>query len=269
MRPRVFISCPLALLLSCSFAGAARAAWVHDLDPFLIQFPKSFPIAGIRWYGLSYLAGFVIAWLLIRRVLRVGTQPEATLDATGTRRLEPQRAADLVINLAIGIVVGGRLGYVLFYRPELFVEFTSSPPFWGALAINKGGMASHGGMVGGTLAVYYFAWRHKVRPLFLGDLFGFGAPLVLFIGRIANLINAELYGLAVVGVLSSVVAAFYYLRIVKLMYFDDAAEALDRNIGGEMKGVLAVCCAVILLFVLIPGPIAQPATAAAAALFGG
>ncbi|MCB9929430.1 MAG: NADH-quinone oxidoreductase subunit NuoN [Alphaproteobacteria bacterium] len=114
-------------------------------------------------------------------------------------------------------------------------------------------------MMAAAMAAFMFSMA-GVPPLagFWGKLYVFQAA-----------VGAQLYVLAVVGVLTSVVSCFYYIRIVKLMYFDDAAEALDRNIGSEMKAVLAVCSIVILLFILVPGPIAQPATAAAAALFGG
>lgn len=157
------------------------AAWLHTIDPYAVKLWEGGPI---RWYGLSYLLGFVIAYLLVRRVLRVGAN--VTLD--------PKRTADFIVSVAIGVVVGGRLGYVLFYQPQLFVEFTDTLPFWSALAINKGGMASHGGMLGGMVACLYFAWRHQQPVMFLFDLLAFGAPLGLFFGRIANFINGELYG---------------------------------------------------------------------------
>lgn len=157
------------------------AAWLHNIDPYAVKLWEGGPI---RWYGLSYLLGFVIAYGLVKRVLRVGQN--VTLDH--------KRAADFIICVAIGIVVGGRLGYVLFYQPALFIEFTADLPFWSALAINKGGMASHGGMLGGLLACLYFAWRHQQPVMFLYDLFAFGAPLGLFFGRVANFINGELYG---------------------------------------------------------------------------
>lgn len=165
--------------------------WLHNLDPFAIEVPWM-PGGGIRWYGLSYLAGFFVGYLLIRRVLTVGVSP-----------LKPAQAADLVVTLAISIVVGGRLGYVIFYSPSLFTEVHyvemlgfKDVPMWGALMINKGGMASHGGMIGGMFGCLYFAWRHKVRPMHLFDLMAFGGPLGLFMGRIANFINGELFGRA-------------------------------------------------------------------------
>ena len=163
--------------------------WLHNLDPFAIELPGfvgDMLNGGIRWYGLSYLAGFVIGYLLIRRVLTVGVSP-----------LKPHQAADLVVTVAIGIVLGGRLGYVLFYRPELFTEFTPDHfPWWGVLKINQGGMASHGGMIGGIVGCAYFAWRQKAPFAHLIDLIAFGAPLGLLMGRIANFINGELFGRA-------------------------------------------------------------------------
>jgi phosphatidylglycerol---prolipoprotein diacylglyceryl transferase len=155
------------------------ATWLHNLSPILIDIG---PVP-IRWYGLSYLAGFFVAYLLVKRVCRVGVST-----------LQPQHTTDLVVAVAIGIILGGRLGYVLLYQPSLIGEFTKSAPFWGVLAINKGGMASHGGMIGGMLGCLYFARRHKHDALHLIDLLAFGAPLGVFFGRVANFINGELLG---------------------------------------------------------------------------
>ena len=155
-------------------------AWLHNIDPYAIELWEGGPI---RWYGLSYLLGFLIAYLLVRRVARVGASA-----------LTVQRVGDLIVALAIGIVVGGRLGYVFFYRPELLWTFSSDVPWWGVLAINDGGMASHGGMIGGVVAALWFARRFGYDRLFILDLFAFGAPLGLFFGRIANFINGELIG---------------------------------------------------------------------------
>jgi len=158
------------------------AAWLHTIDPYAVQLWEGGPI---RWYGLSYLAGFLIAFLLVRRVARVGVSP-----------LNPSRAGDLIITFAISIVLGGRLGYVLFYKPYLLAEVSGSLPFWGALDIAGGGMSSHGGMIGGLIGAWWFSFRHKQPTLHTFDLLAFAAPLGLFCGRVANFVNGELIGRA-------------------------------------------------------------------------
>ena len=159
---------------------ATLAAWLHTIDPYAIQLWEGGPI---RWYGLSYLVGFVLAFVLIKRVAGVGV---STLPAA--------KASDLVVSLAIGIVVGGRLGYVLFYKPHLFVEFTGTLPYWGVLDMMGGGMASHGGMIGGLIATGWFAKRNQQPLLHTADLMAFAAPLGLLCGRLANFVNGELIG---------------------------------------------------------------------------
>ena len=156
--------------------------YLHNLDPFAIRF---FGDVGVRWYGIAYVAGFVVAFLLIRRVLRNGASP-----------LVAGAAADLVAVLALGAVLGGRLGYIAFYQPSLLWTFSDDLPFWNALAINRGGMASHGGMIGVVVAALVFARRRRVPFLHVVDLAAFSAPIGLFFGRLANFVNGELYGRA-------------------------------------------------------------------------
>jgi len=155
-------------------------AFVHDLNPFLIRFSESF---GIRWYGLSYLLGFYlgyrfILWLANRRLTA----------------LAPEQVSDFVFTVALGTILGGRLGYCLFYSPSMFTSFSSTPPFWGVLAINQGGMASHGGIVGIILACIWFARSRGLPILQLLDLNTIGGTLGIFFGRIANFVNSELVG---------------------------------------------------------------------------
>ncbi|XAL98070.1 prolipoprotein diacylglyceryl transferase [Phycisphaeraceae bacterium D3-23] len=157
-------------------------AWLHNLDPFALRLDW-FPGGGLRWYGLSYLAGFALGYFLVRRIVTAGVSP-----------LKPAQVADFVVTLAIGIVVGGRLGYVLFYQPSLLWQFTSDVPFWGVFATMQGGMASHGGIVGGMLGCVFFAWRQRIPLLHAFDLMAFGGPIGLFFGRVANFVNGELYG---------------------------------------------------------------------------
>jgi len=163
------------------------AAYLHRLNPFAWEFAEG---VGIRWYGLSYVAGFVLAWWIIRSLARRGRSP-----------LAPEQAGDLIVAVAIGTVVGGRLGYCLLYQPSLLVGFSSSPPFWSALAIHQGGMASHGGITGLILACFWYAKRHTIGSLRWGeatlhlmDLTAITSCLGLCFGRMANFINGELYG---------------------------------------------------------------------------
>jgi len=155
-------------------------AWLHTIDPFVFDRHLLIPI---RWYGLSYLLGFLIGYLMIRLVTARGRSP-----------LKTEQAGDLVVTLAIAGVIGGRLGYVVFYKRSLLTEFTGELPFWGAAAINDGGMSIHGGIIGAIAGCLLYAWRQRMNPLFLGDLLAFGAPPGLALGRIANFINGELVG---------------------------------------------------------------------------
>jgi phosphatidylglycerol---prolipoprotein diacylglyceryl transferase len=145
----------------------------------------------VRWYGLSYVAGLLIAWLILRWFAKSG------------RSLMPlQAVGDLVFYAIIGVMVGGRVGYALFYQPALLYTFTGSFPFWDLLAINKGGMASHGGMLGVLIAVWLFARRQNVSALHVMDVGALAATPGLFLGRIANFINGELWGKPVADQLS-------------------------------------------------------------------
>lgn len=135
------------------------------------------PVA-IRWYALSYIAGILIGWLILRRI----TRPQH--DPVGQQPLESLLNAGI-----IGIILGGRLAYVLFYN----LTYYASHPME-ALAIWKGGMSFHGGLVGMIIAIYIVSRRHKIRFIQLTDLVAIVAPIGLFLGRIANFINCELYG---------------------------------------------------------------------------
>ncbi len=154
--------------------------WVHNLSPFLIEFSDGF---GIRWYGLSYLVGFFLVYFFVDYMTKKGR----TL-------LTREQAGDLVTYTAIGTLVGGRLGYAAFYAPDLFVTFHSSFPFWALLEVHKGGMASHGGMIGIAAGCILFSRKYGIITSHLIDLLCLGGPLGVFFGRIANFINGELYG---------------------------------------------------------------------------
>ena len=154
--------------------------WVHNLDPFLWQISGTF---GIRWYSLAYLTGFAFAMVFMTWMAR-----------RGKTSLTEVQASDFLTYLIVGVLLGGRLGYVLFYSPDLLTDTRPTFPYWGALAVWEGGMASHGGFIGVILACIFYAWKNKKDPLHLGDLTIFGACLGIFLGRIANFINGELMG---------------------------------------------------------------------------
>lgn len=156
------------------------AAYVHDIAPYAIMLWEGGPI---RWYGLSYLFGFFLAYLQIMRIVKVGHTS-----------LTPKEPADFVMIPAIGLVLGGRLGYVLFYKPAMIWTFSDSMPFWDVLAVNKGGMASHGGIIGLIVACWYYSYRRKHSFSHILDLCAMAAPIGVFFGRLANFVNGELYG---------------------------------------------------------------------------
>jgi phosphatidylglycerol---prolipoprotein diacylglyceryl transferase len=153
------------------------AYWVHDLDPLIFRIYDN---VGPRWYGLGYVLAFLIAYLVYRALIRRG-YADLPLDKVG----------DFITACALfGVIVGGRLGYVFLYKPEMLSEPLSILRVW------EGGMASHGGIIGVLLVTFYFARRHKVSWTNLGDNLVVAAPIGLFLVRCANFINGELYGRA-------------------------------------------------------------------------
>lgn len=170
------------------------AAWLHDLNPFLLQISGSF---GLRWYGLSYGAGFVIGWAILQ-----------WLSKRGLILLSPQRVTDAMLYCVVGVVLGGRLGYIVFYKPALLIDFGGEAPWWGVLRVNEGGMSSHGGIIGVILACCLIARgrrdeagvrRERVPALHLLDITALACTIGLGLGRVANFINGELLGRIVAG----------------------------------------------------------------------
>jgi len=145
-----------------------------QIDPVIIHIG---PLA-LRWYGLMYLLGFVAGYALIRHLGRLRELP-----------LDADRAADLIFYCAIGVVLGGRLGYVFFYNPGWYLQHPLE-----ALEIWKGGMSFHGGLLGVIAATLIFCRRHKLPVLALGDVLVTAATVGLGLGRIGNFINGELWG---------------------------------------------------------------------------
>jgi phosphatidylglycerol:prolipoprotein diacylglycerol transferase len=158
--------------------------------PFLlIDFPVFDPIAvqigpfAIRWYALAYISGIVLGWIYARSLLKNerlwnGPTPISLLQLD-----------DFILWVTIGIIVGGRTGYVLFYNLPFFADHPLE-----IFELWKGGMSFHGGFMGCVIAVMWFAHRNGISILSLGDITTAVGPIGLFLGRIANFINSELWG---------------------------------------------------------------------------
>lgn len=155
--------------------------WIHDLSPFLWEFPEPYSNwgpGGIRWYGIAYLLGFIIAGVILRIAWKKGRSP-----------YDPEQVMNLMTFQILGVLIGGRIGYVLLYQTS---KFWQDPLV--LLRVWEGGMASHGGFVGVCIATLWYARQSKQSPFPIGDLIvSIVAPGLLF-GRIANFINGELWG---------------------------------------------------------------------------
>src|SRR6202023_1734081 len=153
------------------------AYYLHDLDPIIFRIYDNI---GPRWYGLAYVLAFICGYALL-----------SLLAKRGYADTPPSRVGDFITGCALfGVPLGGRLGYVFFYKPEMLREPLSILRAW------EGGMASHGAAIGLLLFTFYYAYRHKSPWTNLGDNLVVAAPIGLFFGRCANFINGELYGRA-------------------------------------------------------------------------
>lgn len=150
-----------------------------DLDPVAVQIG---PIA-IRWYALAYIAGLLLGW---RYALHLARTPRYW---PGVPPITKTQLDDLLLWAAIGVVVGGRLGYVLLYKPGYYFAHPLEIP-----AIWSGGMSFHGGAIGVLVALVLFARARAIPVASLADVAAASAPIGLFFGRIANFINSELWG---------------------------------------------------------------------------
>ncbi len=137
----------------------------------------------LRWYALAYMAGLLWSWWLIVRAVK---QPRLW---AGTPPMVPEQVERLLTWMILGVILGGRLGYVLFYDLSAYLADPSQ-----IYKVWQGGMSFHGGFVGVVVAGIWFSRREKVPMLSMGDLLALAAPMGLMLGRIANFINAELWG---------------------------------------------------------------------------
>ena len=155
--------------------------------PFPVFNPVAIPLGPlqIRWYALAYIAGIVLGWVYARFLARQdrlwGARPRPTV----------AELDDLVTWVTLGIVLGGRLGFVLIYKPGYYIQHPLD-----ALMIWEGGMAFHGGMLGVLVAVALFSRARSISALAIFDVLAAVVPIGLFFGRIANFVNGELWGRA-------------------------------------------------------------------------
>ncbi|MEY3898607.1 MAG: prolipoprotein diacylglyceryl transferase [Verrucomicrobiota bacterium] len=163
------------------------ATYVHDLNPIALPIHGDF---ALRWYGLAYLAGFVVGFLLLRNLARRGLWV-----------MPPEKVGDFIAGCALfGVFLGGRLGYMFFYHlPKVgWGELAKDPLL--VLRVWEGGMASHGGILGLAVFTWIYAKKQNVSWAKLADGLSVVGPLGLFFGRAANFINGELYGRIATGV---------------------------------------------------------------------
>lgn len=155
-----------------------------------IPFPNLDPVAleigslSIKWYGLAYLVGLLIGWYYVRRLLS-----QDSLWPDGKAPFTPAKVDDLLIYITVGVILGGRLGFVCLYEPDYYLAHPLE-----VFQIWRGGMAFHGALIGSALAIVLFARHHNVSALSTMDLCTAAVPVGLIFGRLANFINAELYG---------------------------------------------------------------------------
>lgn len=160
-----------------------------------MQFPEFDPVLisigplDIRWYALAYVAGIVLGWWYAARIIKTDR-----LWAPGKAPINTQQLDDLVLWVTLGVILGGRLGFALFYQPHLYGQLFMGPDNLALFRLWDGGMSFHGGLLGCTLAVVLFALRSRVRILSVGDIALAAAPFGLMFGRLANFINGELWG---------------------------------------------------------------------------
>ena len=138
----------------------------------------------LRWYALAYIVGIVVGWRLVLMTVK-----SARLWPNKTPVMTPAQIEDMLTWIILGVLLGGRIGYVLFYQPDIYLQNPLA-----ILAIWEGGMAFHGGLLGVIVAAWIYTGRQNINRLSAADAIALGVPPGLLLGRLANFINAELWG---------------------------------------------------------------------------
>jgi phosphatidylglycerol---prolipoprotein diacylglyceryl transferase len=138
----------------------------------------------LRWYSLAYLAGILLAYWHLSKMVKAPGSP-----------LAQRHVDDLFFYCTLGVILGGRAGFVAFYKPELLTDFSAPGPIsWGAARLWDGGMSFHGGVIGVLLAITWVAWRNRLSWLRICDYIAVNVGFGMLFGRLANFINGELWG---------------------------------------------------------------------------
>ncbi|MFN3932504.1 MAG: prolipoprotein diacylglyceryl transferase [Brevundimonas sp.] len=234
--------------------------------PFFDIKPVWFSIGplDIRWYALAYVAGIVLGWWYANRLARNNSiwQP-------GKPPVSSPQLDDLVLWITLGIILGGRFGYALFYKPELYANLFTGADWGERLGLFRlwdGGMSFHGGLIGVSLAIVWYAWKNRIRLLSLGDLIAPVAPIGLFFGRIANFINGELWGRPTDAPWGMV----FCNRTIETMYGYCPAGLVPRHPSQLYEAALeGIALAVILWLAVFKGRLlAKPGYVTGLFLFG-
>ena len=208
------------------------------IQPSINPVVMSLGFIDIRWYSLAYIFAFILGSVIIKK-----------LNSGSYRLISDDKIDKFFIWAIIGVILGGRIGYVFFYQTNLF--FTK-PTY--ILEIWNGGMSFHGGLIGMILSIYLFSLKYKIQFFYLSDLVSLVAPIGLFLGRISNFINTELYGrvtdfpLAIIYPLidnnprhpSQLYEAFFegiILFIILLFYFSNKPK---KYIIGNISGLFLI-----------------------------
>ena len=155
-----------------------------DISPEIFTLPVFGMEFSLRWYALAYIAGIIIGWRLVVAAVR-----RPRLWRNDTPVMSAVQVEDLLTWVILGVILGGRLGYVLFYNPVYFAAHPAE-----IVMVWQGGMSFHGGLLGVITACLLFSWRHRIAWLSVADLLCMATPPGLMLGRIANFINGELWG---------------------------------------------------------------------------
>lgn len=154
-----------------------------DISPEIFTINLGGLSLSLRWYALAYLAGLLLGWRIMARMMRGAA-------IWGDRApMKPEEVDDLLTWVILGVILGGRLGFVLFYEPSYYLSYPAE-----IIKVWQGGMSFHGGFAGVIVAALLYARMRGIPPLRLADAMAVVAPIGLFFGRIANFINAELWG---------------------------------------------------------------------------